>query len=245
MKIEVKGKAAPGITAKDIVLAIIGKTGSAGGTGHVVEFCGEAIRDLSMEGRMTLCNMAIEMGAKAGLVAPDQTTFDYVKGRLHAPKGEDFADAVAYWKTLTTDDGATFDSVVTLQAEEIAPQVTWGTNPGQVISVTDIIPDPASFSDPVERASAEKALAYMGLKSGVPLTEVAIDKVFIGSCTNSRIEDLRAAAEIAKGRKVAPGVQALVVPSAVPPPATVTLKAVRAAADALTWSARQWQQRRP
>lgn len=131
MKIEVKGKAAPGITAKDIVLAIIGKTGSAGGTGHVVEFCGEAIRDLSMEGRMTLCNMAIEMGAKAGLVAPDQTTFDYVKGRLHAPKGKDFDEAVAYWKTLTTDDGATFDSVVTLQAEEIAPQVTWGTNPGQ------------------------------------------------------------------------------------------------------------------
>ena len=216
MKIEVQGKAAPGITAKDIVLAIIGKTGSAGGTGHVVEFCGEAIRDLSMEGRMTLCNMAIEMGAKAGLVAPDETTFNYVRGRLHAPKGKDFDDAVAYWKTLKTDDGATFDTVVTLQAAEIAPQVTWGTNPGQVISVTDNIPDPASFSDPVERASAEKALAYMGLKSGIPLTEVAIDKVFIGSCTNSRIEDLRAAAEIAKGRKVAPGVQALVVPGSGP-----------------------------
>ena len=176
MKIEVQGKAAPGITAKDIVLAIIGKTGSAGGTGHVVEFCGEAIRDLSMEGRMTLCNMAIEMGAKAGLVAPDETTFNYVKGRLHAPKGKDFDDAVAY----------------------------------------DNIPDPASFADPVERASAEKALAYMGLKPGIPLTEVAIDKVFIGSCTNSRIEDLRAAAEIAKGRKVAPGVQALVVPGSGP-----------------------------
>ena len=185
MKIEVQGKAAPGITAKDIVLAIIGKTGSAGGTGHVVEFCGEAIRDLSMEGRMTLCNMAIEMGAKAGLVAPDETTFNYVKGRLHAPKGKDFDDAVAYWKT-------------------------------QVISVKDNIPDPASFADPVERASAEKALAYMGLKPGIPLTEVAIDKVFIGSCTNSRIEDLRAAAEIAKGRKVAPGVQALVVPGSGP-----------------------------
>ena len=139
MKIEVQGKAAPGITAKDIVLAIIGKTGSAGGTGHVVEFCGEAIRDLSMEGRMTLCNMAIEMGAKAGLVAPDETTFNYVRGRLHAPKGKDFDDAVAYWKTLKTDDGATFDTVVTLQAAEIAPQVTWGTNPGQVISVTDNI----------------------------------------------------------------------------------------------------------
>ena len=216
MKIEVQGKAAPGITAKDIVLAIIGKTGSAGGTGHVVEFCGEAIRDLSMEGRMTLCNMAIEMGAKAGLVAPDETTFNYVKGRLHAPKGKDFDDAVAYWKTLQTDEGATFDTVVTLQAEEISPQVTWGTNPGQVISVNDNIPDPASFADPVERASAEKALAYMGLKPGIPLTEVAIDKVFIGSCTNSRIEDLRAAAEIAKGRKVAPGVQALVVPGSGP-----------------------------
>ncbi|TPV80484.1 DUF2884 family protein [Klebsiella pneumoniae] len=157
-----------------------------------------------------------EMGAKAGLVAPDETTFNYVRGRLHAPKGKDFDDAVAYWKTLKTDDGATFDTVVTLQAAEIAPQVTWGTNPGQVISVTDNIPDPASFSDPVERASAEKALAYMGLKSGIPLTEVAIDKVFIGSCTNSRIEDLRAAAEIAKGRKVAPGVQALVVPGSGP-----------------------------
>ncbi|MGI3453509.1 aconitase family protein, partial [Citrobacter arsenatis] len=146
MKIEVNGKAAAGITAKDIVLAIIGKTGSAGGTGHVVEFCGEAIRALSMEGRMTLCNMAIEMGAKAGLVAPDETTFNYVQGRLHAPKGEDFDHAVTYWKTLKTDDNATFDTVVTLQAEEIAPQVTWGTNPGQVISVNDNIPDPASFA---------------------------------------------------------------------------------------------------
>ncbi|MEG3382927.1 aconitase family protein, partial [Salmonella enterica] len=159
---------------------------------------------------------AIEMGAKAGLVAPDETTFNYVKGRLHAPKGRDFDEAVEYWKTLKTDDGATFDTVVALRAEEIAPQVTWGTNPGQVISVTDIIPDPASFSDPVERASAEKALAYMGLQPGVPLTDVAIDKVFIGSCTNSRIEDLRAAAEVAKGRKVAPGVQALVVPGSGP-----------------------------
>lgn len=167
----------------------------------MVEFCGEAIRDLSMEGRMTLCNMAIEMGAKAGLVAPDETTFNYVKGRLHAPKGKDFDDAVAYWKTLQTDEGATFDTVVTLRAEEISPQVTWGTNPGQVISVNDNIPDPASFADPVERASAEKALAYMGLKPGIPLTEVTIDKVFIGSCTNSRIEDLRAAAKSPKAGK--------------------------------------------
>ncbi|MDF7681738.1 3-isopropylmalate dehydratase large subunit [Enterobacteriaceae bacterium ESL0689] len=216
MKIEVTGKAAPGITAKDIVLAIIGKTGSAGGTGHVVEFCGEAIRALSMEGRMTLCNMAIEMGAKAGLVAPDETTFNYVKGRLHAPKGQDFIDAVNWWKTLYSDADATFDTVITLQAEEIAPQVTWGTNPGQVISVDATIPDPASFADPIERASVEKALAYMGLQPGIPLTKVSIDKVFIGSCTNSRIEDLRAAAAIAKGRKVAPGVQALVVPGSEP-----------------------------
>jgi 3-isopropylmalate/(R)-2-methylmalate dehydratase large subunit len=216
MKIEVKGKVAPGITAKDIVLAIIGKTGSAGGTGHVVEFCGDAIRDLTMEGRMTLCNMAIEMGAKAGLVASDETTFNYVKGRRHAPKGKDFTDAVKYWKTLKTDDEAKFDTVVTLQAKDIAPQVTWGTNPGQVISIDDKIPDPASFNDPVERASAKKALDYMGLKPGIPMTEVKIDTVFIGSCTNARIEDLRAAAEIAKGRKVAPNVQALVVPGSGP-----------------------------
>lgn len=216
MKIEVQGKAAPGITAKDIVLAIIGKTGSAGGTGYVVEFCGEAIRALSMEGRMTLCNMAIEMGAKAGLIAPDETTFNYVKGRRHVPKGEDFIAAVNAWKKLYSDADATFDKVITLQAEDIAPQVTWGTNPGQVISVDARVPDPASFTDPVERASAEKALAYMGLQPGIPLTKINIDKVFIGSCTNSRIEDLRAAAAIAKGRKVAPGVQALVVPGSGP-----------------------------
>lgn len=212
MKIEVTGKAAPGITAKDIVLGIIGKTGSAGGTGYVVEFCGSVIEALSMEGRMTLCNMAIEMGAKAGLVAPDDTTFNYLKNRPHAPAGELWQQAVAYWRTLKTDPDAQFDACITLDGNDIAPQVTWGTNPGQVIGVTENIPDPASFSDPVERASAEKALAYMGLQPGVPLTDIRIDKVFIGSCTNSRIEDLRAAALIAKGRRVAAGVQALVVP---------------------------------
>ena len=212
MKIEVKGKVAPGITAKDIVLAIIGKTTAAGGTGYVVEFCGEAIRDLSMEGRMTVCNMAIELGAKAGLIAPDQTTFDYIKGRKFAPTGADWDAAVEYWQTLKTDDDAKFDAVVTLDAASIRPQVTWGTNPGQVIAVDTPIPSPESFSDPVERVSAEKALAYMGLEAGKMLSDYKVDKVFVGSCTNSRIEDMRAAAAVAKGKKVASHVQALIVP---------------------------------
>lgn len=216
MKIEVKGHVGKGITAKDIVLAIIGKTGSAGGTGYVVEFCGEAIEALSMEGRMTVCNMAIEMGAKAGLIAPDNTTFEYLKGRQFAPVGDKWEQAVAYWQSLKTDADAKFDHVVTLNAAEIAPQVTWGTNPGQVISIEQVIPSPNEFTDSVEKASAEKALAYMDLKAGIPMSEVKIDKVFIGSCTNSRIEDLRAAAEIAKGRKVAQHVQALVVPGSGP-----------------------------
>lgn len=212
MKIEVRGKVAPGITAKDIILAIIGKTTMAGGTGHVVEFCGEAIRDLSMEGRMTVCNMAIEMGAKAGLIAPDETTFAYLKDRPFAPKGEEWEQAVAYWKTLKTDDDAEFDTVVTLEAKDIAPQVTWGTNPGQVIAIDQTVPNPQTMQDPIEKQSAQKALAYMGLDPEVALTDIKVDKVFIGSCTNSRIEDLRAAAAVAKGRKVANGVQALVVP---------------------------------
>lgn len=216
MKIEVVGHTAPGITAKDIALAIIGKTGSGGGNGHVVEFCGPAVEALSMEGRMTLCNMAIELGAKAGLVAPDDTTFEYARGRQFAPKGAEWDEAVAYWRRLKSDSGARFDKVVTLNAADIAPQVTWGTNPGQVIAVNEVIPDPASFSDPVERASAEKALAYMDLQPGIRLTEVKIDKVFIGSCTNSRIEDLRAAASVVKGHKIAPGVQAYVVPGSGP-----------------------------
>ncbi|MEY0451683.1 3-isopropylmalate dehydratase large subunit [Proteus terrae] len=216
LKIEVQGKTAIGITAKDIVLAIIGKLGSAGGTGYIVEFAGEAIEALSMEGRMTLCNMAIEMGAKAGLVAPDDTTFDYLKGRQFAPKDQSWDEAVAYWRTLKSDNDATFDATVTINAADIAPQVTWGTNPGQVIAIDQIVPLLNSFNDPVERASAEKALAYMGLNEGINLTDVTIDKVFIGSCTNSRIEDLRAAAEIAKGHKVAPHVQAIVVPGSGP-----------------------------
>ncbi|GAA5260649.1 3-isopropylmalate dehydratase large subunit [Proteus sp. MB838] len=216
LKIEVQGKTANGITAKDIVLAIIGKLGSAGGTGYIIEFTGEAIEALSMEGRMTLCNMAIEMGAKAGLVAPDETTFAYLKGRQFAPQALLWDEAVAYWKTLKSDEDAIFDATVTINAAEIAPQVTWGTNPGQVIAIDQIVPRLNSFNDPVERASAEKALAYMGLTEGVNLTDITIDKVFIGSCTNSRIEDLRAAAKIAKGHKVASHVQAIVVPDSGP-----------------------------
>ncbi|WP_270821456.1 3-isopropylmalate dehydratase large subunit [Aeromonas sp. QDB14] len=212
MRISVNGKLAAGISAKDVVLAIIGKVGHAGGTGYVVEFAGEAIEGLTMEGRMTVCNMAIELGAKAGMIAPDQTTIDYIRGKEFAPKGEALEQAIAYWLTLKSDEGAHFDAEVVLDAADIAPQVTWGTNPGQVIAVNEPIPAPESFADPVEQQSARKALAYMDLQPGQKLSEVAIDKVFIGSCTNSRIEDLRAAAAIARGRKVAAGVQALVVP---------------------------------
>ncbi|EEZ41932.1 3-isopropylmalate dehydratase large subunit [Photobacterium damselae] len=212
MKIEVIGKVAPGVTAKDIVLAIIGKTTAAGGTGYVVEFCGEAITDLSMEGRMTVCNMAIELGAKAGLIAPDETTFAYIKDRKFAPKDEQLEQAIRYWSTLTSDPDAQFDAVVTLNGADIKPQVTWGTNPGQVIAIDEPIPDPALIRDPIEQASAIKALNYMGLTPGQALSDITIDKVFIGSCTNSRIEDIRAAAAIAKGRHVASHVQALVVP---------------------------------
>lgn len=212
MRISVNGKLAEGISAKDVVLAIIGKVGHAGGTGYVVEFAGEAIAGLSMEGRMTVCNMAIELGAKAGMIAPDQTTIDYIRGKEFAPKGESLDQAIAYWLSLKSDQGAHFDAEVILDAADIAPQVTWGTNPGQVIAVNEPIPAPESFADPMEQQSARKALAYMDLLPGQKLTDVAIDKVFIGSCTNSRIEDLRAAAAIARGRKVAAGVQALVVP---------------------------------
>ncbi|AUV13892.1 3-isopropylmalate dehydratase large subunit [Aeromonas sp. ASNIH3] len=212
MRISVNGKLTAGISAKDVVLAIIGKVGHAGGTGYVVEFAGEAIEGLTMEGRMTVCNMAIELGAKAGMIAPDQTTIDYIRGKEFAPKGEALEQAIAYWLTLKSDEGAHFDAEVVLDAADIAPQVTWGTNPGQVIAVNEPIPAPESFADPVEQQSARKALAYMDLQPGQKLSDVAIDKVFIGSCTNSRIEDLRAAAAIARGRKVAAGVQALVVP---------------------------------
>ena len=212
MRIRVRGQVGPGVTAKDIVLAIIGKTGAAGGTGHVVEFCGEAIEALSMEGRLTVCNMSIEMGAKAGLIAPDETTFAYVKDRPFAPKGEAWEQAVAYWRTLKSDADAVFDSEVELDAATIEPMVTWGTNPGQVIGINAAIPQPEQFSDLIEADSCRKALAYMGINNGQKLTDLKVDKVFIGSCTNSRIEDLRAAAAVIKGRSVAAGVQALVVP---------------------------------
>ena len=212
MLINVHGKLPVGITAKDIILAIIGKIGHAGATGYVIEYAGEAIRSLTMEERMTICNMSIEAGAKAGMVAPDETTFDYVKGREYAPSGEAWDDAVAYWKTLFSEDGAKFDSVVELNAADIAPQVTWGTNPGQVIGVDTPVPAADSFSDAVEKESARKALSYMGLSAGDKLEDVAISHVFIGSCTNGRIEDMRAAAFIAKQGKVADNVTAIVVP---------------------------------
>ncbi len=212
MRVHVSGAAGAGVTAKDIVLAIIGRIGTAGGTGHVIEYTGEAIRALSMEGRMTVCNMSIEAGARAGLIAPDEITFDYVRGRPLAPKGALFEQAVTYWRTLKSDDGAHFDKVVEIDASLIAPQVTWGTSPEDVAPITAAVPDPASVADEGKRKAMERALHYMGLTPGMPLTDVKIDRVFIGSCTNSRIEDLRAAAAIAKGRKVAAHVGAMVVP---------------------------------
>jgi len=213
MKIDVQGKRHRGITAKDIILAIIGKIGIGGGTGHVIEYTGEAVRGLSMEGRMTMCNMSIEGGARAGMVAPDETTFAYVEGRPFAPQGKEFQAAVEQWKSLATDPGATYDATVTLRADEIAPMVTWGTNPGMVTQVTSRVPDPSSFHDPVDRKAAESALVYMDLKPGTPMEDIRLDRVFIGSCTNSRIEDLRAASKVVSGKHVAKSLkQALVVP---------------------------------
>lgn len=212
MLIKVNGTLATGITAKDIILAIIGRIGHAGATGHVIEYAGEAIEALSMEERMTICNMSIEAGAKAGMIAPDQTTFDYLQGREKAPQGSDWDEAVAYWQTLFSDDGAAHDTVVELEAKDIAPQVTWGTNPGQVIGVEVPVPAPSDFDDPIEQESARKALDYMGLAPGDKLADVPVNHVFIGSCTNSRIEDLRAAATIAKQGKVSDSVTAIVVP---------------------------------
>jgi 3-isopropylmalate/(R)-2-methylmalate dehydratase large subunit len=212
MRIAVDGQLGFGVTAKDLVLAIIGAIGTAGGTGHVIEYAGDAVRALPMAGRMTVCNMSIEAGARAGLIAPDATTFAYLQGRPFAPQGDQWEQAVAYWQSLYSDDGAVFDKEVRLQAADIAPQVTWGTNPEQVAAVTSHVPDPATISDPDQRRSLEQALAYMGLRAGMRLQDVTIDRVFIGSCTNGRIEDLRAAAAIAKGRSVAAGVGAMVVP---------------------------------
>lgn len=212
MEIRVEGTLPAGCTAKDIILAIIGKIGTGGGTGHVLEYCGSAIEALSMEGRMTLCNMSIEAGARAGMVAPDQITFDYLRGRPFAPKGEEFDRAVEAWKQLRTDEGAVFDKSVVLKAEEIEPQVTWGTSPGMTTSINGRVPDPEQYDDPSVQQAYRRALQYMGLQPNTPIKEISVDRVFIGSCTNSRIEDLRAAASVVKGKKVASTVRAMVVP---------------------------------
>ena len=212
MLIAIDGKLGKGITSKDIILYIIGKIGTAGATGYVIEYAGSAIRALSMEARMTICNMSIEAGARAGMIAPDEKTFEYIKGRDFVPKGKDWDKAVQYWKTLTTGAGAKFDKTIGIKAEDIAPQITWGTSPGQVTSVVSSVPDPEKFSDPVERAAGRNALKYMDLRPGIKMTDVVIDKVFIGSCTNGRIEDLRAAAGIVKGKKINSRTQGIVVP---------------------------------
>jgi 3-isopropylmalate/(R)-2-methylmalate dehydratase large subunit len=212
MLVRVDGALPDGVTAKDLALAIIGKLGTAGGTGHVIEYAGDAVRSLSMEGRMTLCNMTIEAGARAGLVAPDDVTFAYVQGRPMAPKGAAWEAAVSYWKTLVSDEGAHFDSIIVITAEDLVPMVTWGTSPEDVLPITAVVPNPADIQDPGKRAAVERSLAYMGLKPGEKLAEIAVDTVFIGSCTNGRIEDFRAAAAVLKGRKLAKGVRLLAVP---------------------------------
>ncbi len=212
MLVRVDGELPLGVTAKDMILAIIGEIGTAGGTGCAIEFAGEAIRNLSMEGRMTVCNMTIEGGARAGLIAPDETTFEFLKGRTMSPKGAAWEAAVTYWSTLKTDDGASYDSEVILNVADIVPQVTWGTSPEDVLPITGNVPDPAQEEDENRRIKMIRSLEYMGLEAGTPLTEIKINRMFIGSCTNSRLEDLRAAAEVAKGRKVADTVNALVVP---------------------------------
>jgi 3-isopropylmalate/(R)-2-methylmalate dehydratase large subunit len=212
MAITVEGTLRPGVTAKDIILAVIAQIGTGGGQGYVLEFRGSAIRSLSMEGRMTICNMSIEAGARAGMVAPDQTTYDYLEGRPHAPTGQDWNDAVAYWETLATDDDAVFDAEVFLDADTLEPFVTWGTNPGQGVSLSEEVPDPADIADPNDRAAAERALEYMDIAAGTPMKDIRVDAVFMGSCTNSRIEDLRAFASIIRGKKKADGVRVMVVP---------------------------------
>ena len=212
MRITVEGDLGLGITGKDLILAIIGEIGTAGGTGYVIEYAGQAVRDLSMEGRMTVCNMTIEGGARAGLIAPDEKTFEYLKGRPKSPKAGAWEAAEAYWRTLPSDEGASYDKEVTLNAADIAPQVTWGTSPEDVIAITANVPDPKDFDDPAKQEAVQMALDYMDLKPGTPMRDIAIDYAFVGACTNGRIEDIRAAAKVAKGRKVADGVTALIVP---------------------------------
>ena len=212
MAINVEGTLKPGVTAKDIILAVIAQIGTGGGQGYVLEYRGSAIRSLSMEGRMTMCNMSIEAGARAGMVAPDETTFEYIKGRQHAPKGEEWDKAVEYWKSLPTDEGAVFDKEIFINADELEPFVTWGTNPGQGVPLSQSVPSPDDFEDENDKVAATRALEYMGLEAGTPMKEIPVDVVFLGSCTNSRIEDLRAAADIVRGRTIAEHVRMMVVP---------------------------------
>ena len=212
MAINVEGTLKPGVTAKDIILAVIAQIGTGGGQGYVLEYRGSAIRSLSMEGRMTMCNMSIEAGARAGMVAPDETTFEYIKDRPHAPKGEEWDKAVEYWKTLPTDEGAVFDKEIFINADELEPFVTWGTNPGQGVPLSQSVPSPDDFEDENDKVAATRALEYMGLEAGTPMKEIPVDVVFLGSCTNSRIEDLRAAADIVRGRTIAENVRMMVVP---------------------------------
>lgn len=212
MAVTVEGELPKGVTAKDLILAIIGEIGTGGGIGYIIEYRGSAVRSLSMEGRMTVSNMSIEAGARAGMIAPDETTFEYIKNRPHAPKGSEWEEALVYWKSLKTDPDAKFDKEVVIDASKLTPYVSWGTNPSQVVPISASVPDPSRFSEPSAKEAATRALTYMGLKAGTPMRNIAVDTVFIGSCTNSRIEDLRLAASVAKGKKVAPGVRALVVP---------------------------------
>jgi 3-isopropylmalate/(R)-2-methylmalate dehydratase large subunit len=229
MSVTVTGELAPGVTAKDIVLAVIAQIGTGGGSGHVIEYRGPAIEALSMEARMTVCNMSIEAGARAGMIAPDETTFAYLHGRPHAPQGEEWDRAVADWRTLHTDEGAEFDTEVVLDGAALTPFVTWGTNPGQGLPLSESVPDPESFADEGDRQAAERALAYMGLEPGTQMRQIKVDTVFLGSCTNGRIEDLRAAAEVIQGRHVADGVRMLVVPGS----ARVRLQAEAEGLDAV------------
>ncbi|MET7641665.1 3-isopropylmalate dehydratase large subunit [Streptomyces sp. NPDC005438] len=238
MAVTVNGRLPEGVTAKDLILAIIARIGTGGGQGYVIEYRGEAIEALSMESRMTICNMSIEAGARAGMIAPDRTTFDYLRGRDHAPHGEDWDAAVEYWSTLRSDEDAVFDHEVVIEASELAPFVTWGTNPGQGAPLSASVPDPDSFSDASERYAAQKALEYMGLTAGQPLREIDVDTVFVGSCTNGRIEDLRNAAEVIEGRRIAPGVRMLVVPGSV----RVALQAVEEGLDKVfTAAGAEWR----
>jgi len=239
MAVTITGDLPDGVTAKDVVLALIAGVGTGGGAGYVVEYRGDTIEKMSMEGRMTICNMSIEWGARAGMVAPDQTTFDYLQGRPHAPEGEDWDAAVAYWRTLYSDPDATFDREVVMDATQLTPFVTWGTNPGQGVGLSESVPSPEDFSDPVDKASAQRALEYMALEAGTPMREIRVDTVFLGSCTNGRIEDLRLAASVIKGHKIADGVRMLVVPGS----ARVRLEAMAEGLDQVfTEAGAEWRE---